>query len=59
VVRNAQLEIENSQLNRSIAELRVELKKREKQLFVVGKARNVPSLDVRSEAYRGTVGNFR
>ncbi|GMH86260.1 hypothetical protein TL16_g10484 [Triparma laevis f. inornata] len=38
VVRNAQLEIENSKLNRSIIALKSELKKREKQLFVVSKA---------------------
>jgi len=42
VVRNAQLEIENSQLNRTVAELKGLVKKREKQLFVVSKARSVP-----------------
>ncbi|GMI04124.1 hypothetical protein TrVE_jg7011 [Triparma verrucosa] len=38
VVRNAQLEIENSKLNRNIIALKEELKKREKQLYVVSKA---------------------
>ena len=39
VVRNAQLEIDNSQLNRSIIALKEELRKRERQLFVVSKSR--------------------
>ncbi|GMH52705.1 hypothetical protein TrRE_jg400, partial [Triparma retinervis] len=38
VVRNAQLEIENSQLNRSMSLLKSELVKRESQIFVVQKA---------------------
>ena len=46
VVRNAQLEIDNSQLNHSIIALKEELRKRERQLFVVSKSRLGESSEV-------------